>query len=87
MFMCQKQNEAVQLIWIVSHGQFIGSQFKLLRSASSLEQMRLLGHVNTKQRCEIQSVWNAWIQRRTQAEPPVCHETVKRLFNLHIVII
>ncbi len=38
------------------------SQFKLLRGASSLEQMRLLGHVNTK------SVWNAWIQRRTQAE-------------------
>ncbi len=24
--------------------------------------MRLLGRVNTEQRCEIQSVWNAWIQ-------------------------
>ncbi len=24
--------------------------------------MRLLGHVNTKQRCEIQSVWSAWTQ-------------------------
>ncbi len=46
----------------------LGSQFKLSRGTSSLEQMRLLGHVNTKQRCEIQSVWNAWIQRRTQAE-------------------
>ncbi len=46
----------------------LGSQFKLPRGASSLEQMRFLGHVNTKQRCEIQSVWNAWIQRRTQAE-------------------
>ncbi len=46
----------------------LGSQFKLPRGTSSLEQMRLLGHVNTKQRCEIQSVWNAWIQRRTQAE-------------------
>ncbi len=26
----------------------LGSQFKLPRGASSLEQMRLLGHVNTK---------------------------------------
>ncbi len=43
-------------------------EFKLPRGASSREQMRLLGHVNTKQRCEIQSVWNSWIQRRTQAE-------------------
>ncbi len=30
--------------------------------------MRFLGHVYTKQRCEIQSVWNAWIKWRTQAE-------------------
>ncbi len=32
------------------------SQFKLPRGASSLEQMCFLGHMNTKQRCEIQSV-------------------------------
>ncbi len=38
------------------------SQFKLSRGTSSIEQMRLLGRVNTEQRCEIQSVWNAWIQ-------------------------
>ncbi len=31
----------------------LGSKFKV-RGASSLEQMRLLGHVSTKQRCEIQ---------------------------------
>ncbi len=34
----------------------LGSQFKLPRGTSSLEQMRLLGHVITKQCCEIQSV-------------------------------
>ncbi len=34
----------------------LGSEFKLPRGASSLEQMRLLGHVNTEQCCEIQSV-------------------------------
>ncbi len=30
------------------------SQFKVLRGASSLEQMCLLGHASTKQSCEIQ---------------------------------
>ncbi len=34
----------------------LGSEFKLPRGTSSLEQMRLLGHVITKQCCEIQSV-------------------------------
>ncbi len=68
--MRQKWNETVRLIfnratWTVYP---LGSQFKLQRGESSLEQMRLLGHVNTEQRCEIQSVWNAWIQWRTQAE-------------------
>ncbi len=67
MFMHQKRNETTRLIWITSHGQFIRSD-QVPRGTSSLEQMRLLGHANTKQRCEIQSVWNAWIQRRTQAE-------------------
>ncbi len=61
MFMRQKWNESARLIRITSHGPFIRSdQFKLPRGASSLEQMRLLGHVNTKQRCETQSVWNDW---------------------------
>ncbi len=32
------------------------SQFKLPRGASSLEQMRLLGHANIMQHCEIQWV-------------------------------
>ncbi len=32
----------------------LGSKFKVPRGASSLEQMRLLGHASTKQRCEIQ---------------------------------
>ncbi len=32
----------------------LGSKFKLPRGASSLEQMSLLGHTSTKQRCEIQ---------------------------------
>ncbi len=31
-----------------------GSKFKVPRGASSLEQMRLLGHASTKQHCEIQ---------------------------------
>ncbi len=68
--MHQKRNEATQIIWITSHEQFIrsGSQFKLPCGASLLERMRFLGQVNTKQCCEIQSMWNAWIQRRTLAE-------------------
>ncbi len=32
----------------------LGSKFKLPRGESSLEQMSLLGHASTKQRCEIQ---------------------------------
>ncbi len=32
----------------------LGSQFKLPHGTSSLEQMCLLSHVNTKQRCEIE---------------------------------
>ncbi len=32
----------------------LGSKFKLPRGESSLEQMCLLGHACTKQRCEIQ---------------------------------
>ncbi len=67
MFMRQKLNETVRLIWITSHGPFVRSdicsQFKLLRGVSSLEQMRLLGHMNIKQRWEIQ--WEA-LEFRTQ---------------------
>ncbi len=57
MFMRQKRNETARLIWIAPHGPFIRSdqtKFKLPRGASSLEQMCLLGHTSTKQRCEIQ---------------------------------
>ncbi len=32
----------------------LGSKFKLRRGMSSLEQMRLLSHASTKQRCQIQ---------------------------------
>ncbi len=42
----------------------LGSQFKLPCGTSSLEQMRLLGHVNTKQCCEIQSVGVFDLKRR-----------------------
>ncbi len=42
----------------------LGSQFKLPRGTSSLEQMRLLGHVITKQCCEIQSVGAFDLKRR-----------------------
>ncbi len=42
----------------------LGSQFKLPRGTSSQEQMRLLGHVITKQRCEIQSVGVFDLMRR-----------------------
>ncbi len=42
----------------------LGSQFKLPRGTSSLKQMRLLGHVNTKQCCEIQSVGAFDFKRR-----------------------
>ncbi len=69
MFMHQKRNETTRLIWIVTQTVYpLGSLFKLPRGECSLKQMRLLCHTNIKQRCEIRSVWNAWIQRRTQAE-------------------
>ncbi len=42
----------------------LGSQFKLPRGTSSREQMRLLGHVITKQCCEIQSVGAFDLKRR-----------------------
>ncbi len=46
---------------------------------SSLEQMRLLGHVNTKQRCEIQSVWSSAV-RSSQCEAALWDPvSVKRL--------
>ncbi len=49
MFMRWERNGT---IWIASHGQFIRSDHSLnCRGAGSLEQMRLLGHVNTKQYC------------------------------------
>ncbi len=43
MFMCQKQNKPRD-----------SSRCELTRAELSMEQMRFLGHVNTKQRCEIQ---------------------------------
>ncbi len=55
----------------------IGSQFKLPRGTSSLEQMRLLGHVITKQRCEIQSV-GAFDLKRRFTEWPVYDIKVPR---------
>ncbi len=42
----------------------LGSQFKLPRGTSSREQMCLLGHVITKQCCEIQSVGAFDLKRR-----------------------
>ncbi len=65
--MLQKRNETTWLIWIAPHRPFIplGSQSsKLPRGTSSLEQMRLLGHVITKQCCEIQSVGAFDLKRR-----------------------
>ncbi len=53
-FMRQKRKETVQLIWITPHGPFIHSDHSSKCCASSLEQMCLLGHSSTKQRCEIQ---------------------------------
>ncbi len=62
--MHHKRKETAWLIWIASKGQFI-----CLDHGSNCHRADgLLGHVNTKQRCEIQSVWNAWIQLITQAE-------------------
>ncbi len=62
--MHQKWNETVRLILNRATRTVypLGSQFRLPRGESSREQMRLLGLVNTKQRCEIQSVWSAWTQ-------------------------
>ncbi len=59
MFMRQKRNEnrtthLNRATWTIYP---LGSQFKLPRGASSLEQMRLLGHANIMQHCEIQ--WEA----------------------------
>ncbi len=54
MFMHQKQNKTAHLNRDTRTVYPLGSQFKLPCGASSLEQMRLLGHASTKQRCEIQ---------------------------------
>ncbi len=65
MFMRHERNEAARLIRI----EFICSdQFRLPRGTSSREQMCLLGRVNTAQRCEIQSVWNAWTQAEQEKQ-------------------
>ncbi len=57
MFMRQKRNETARLNRATRAVYPLGSKFKLPRGESSLEQMRLLGHANIKQRCEIQ--WEA----------------------------
>ncbi len=53
-----ERNRATHLNRVTWTVYLLGSQFKLPRGASSLEQMLLLGHVITKQRCEIQSAKN-----------------------------
>ncbi len=50
-----ERNRVTHLNRVTRTVYLLGSQLKLPRGASSLEEMRLLGHVNTKQRCEIHS--------------------------------
>ncbi len=75
-----------------------GSKFKLARGASSLEQMRLLGHVSTKQRSEIQCEMLEFSDKhkllcdlnyslKPNRRNTVCNETVRRLFDLHIALV
>ncbi len=52
--MSMERNSATHLNGATLSVYPLGSQFKLPRGASSLEQMRLLGHASIKQRCEIQ---------------------------------
>ncbi len=81
MFMRQKRNEnrtthLNRATWTIYP---LGSQFKLPRGASSLEQMRLLGHANIMQHCEIQ--WEAlefseehkwlWYCHNTSCKAPI----------------
>ncbi len=49
-----ERTRATHLNHVTRTVYLLWSQFKLPRGVSSLEQMRLLGHVNIKQRCEIQ---------------------------------
>ncbi len=90
-----ERNHVTHLNRVTRTVYLLGLQFKLLRGTSSLEQMRLLGHVNTEKRCEIQ--WEAlefseehkWLcdSLKPSRRNTVCNETVRRLFNLHIAII
>ncbi len=48
-----EQNRMTHLKRVTRTVYLLGSQLKLPCGASTLEQMRFLGHVNTKQRCEI----------------------------------
>ncbi len=66
--MCQTRNETARLIWIAPHGSFfsLGSQFKLPRSESSLEQMRLLADETVTRTLSSAVRSSAWIQWWTQ---------------------
>ncbi len=67
-----ERNRTTNLNRVTRTVYLLGSQFKLPCGTSSLEQMRLLGHANTKQRCEIQLEWNAWIQRTLAEQEKHC---------------
>ncbi len=68
MFMRQKRNEAARLIWITSHGDSLSARITI-QTAARHELTRADAFPRSReQRCEIQSVWNAWIQQRTQVE-------------------
>ncbi len=55
--MCIYANSLTNLNRATQTVYSLGAQFRLPRGASSLEQTRLFGHANIKQRCEIK--WEA----------------------------
>ncbi len=61
----------------------LGSQFKLPRGTSSREQMRLLGHVITKQCCEIQSVGRVRLKAALHRMVSVRHQSTARAIRKH----
>ncbi len=63
--MRHKRNETRQLLWIATHGVFIRSDHSSnCRAARAHESRCFLGHVITKQCCEIQSVGVFDLKRR-----------------------
>ncbi len=83
-----EHNLATHLNRVTRTIYLFGSQFKLPRDASSQEQMRFFGHVNSTVRSSQCEMLEFSEEHKPNRRSTVCNdETVRRLYNLHIAII